>query len=121
MDDHVALHSFCCFLHHAQRKQVEAYVRRVGYTGRFGRDGMVTTIVDGSPDRFTLFDIVAVIQEASQKLDPMWNIFKTENPIPCEFCLGMGHTLSQCIRLAAYKKKTQNILKRKKFEEVDKF
>eukprot|EP01062_Namystynia_karyoxenos_P066071 TRINITY_DN60090_c0_g1_i1.p1 TRINITY_DN60090_c0_g1~~TRINITY_DN60090_c0_g1_i1.p1 ORF type:complete len:639 (+),score=219.23 TRINITY_DN60090_c0_g1_i1:70-1917(+) len=92
-------------------KEIENYVHRIGRTGRCGKTGLATTFVNRDDDETTLLDLKHLLVEARQKVppvlqsihDPLEELYaasgKDRAGAGCQFCGGLGHTVSACPKL----------------------
>lgn len=92
--------------------EIENYVHRIGRTGRRGRAGVATTIVDRNVPESTLLDLKHLLVEAKQRVppflatihDPMEAFRKLDASSAskgCAYCGGLGHRIADCPKLRA--------------------
>eukprot|EP00915_Cephaloidophora_sp_WS-2016_P011026 GHVH01016215.1.p1 GENE.GHVH01016215.1~~GHVH01016215.1.p1 ORF type:complete len:615 (+),score=119.01 GHVH01016215.1:157-2001(+) len=89
-------------------REIENYVHRIGRTGRGGRTGIATTMVNKNTEESVLLDLKAVLIEAKQKIPPFLNAMDTERVSMkriggvrgCAYCGGLGHRIAKCPKMA---------------------
>jgi len=94
-------------------KEIENYVHRIGRTGRGGRTGVATTFINRAVDTSLLLDLKHLLLEAKQRIppamlriqDPADYVAPEMNPEEnlgdqaCAFCGGLGHRITNCLKL----------------------
>ena len=92
-------------------EEIENYVHRIGRTGRGGKTGVATTLINRSNSVVSLMDLRALLIEAKQRIPPiLLGSAGLLPPIPktasgkikgCAFCGGPGHRITECPQLEA--------------------
>jgi len=88
-------------------REIENYIHRIGRTGRRGRTGVATTMINKNAEESALLDLKAVLIEAKQKIPPFLNAIDTERVSMkmiggvrgCAYCGGLGHRIAQCPKM----------------------
>lgn len=92
--------------------EIENYVHRIGRTGRRGKTGVATTLVNHQEcSESTLLDLKQLLKEAKQKIPPI--LASLDDPFEmqeelvtisgirgCAYCGGLGHRVTECPKLA---------------------
>jgi ATP-dependent RNA helicase DDX41 len=79
--------------------EIEDYVHRIGRTGRGGRTGIATTLLDPSAcSEAVLLDLKHLLNEAKQYVPPFLAELKEAQfrSQPCSICGGLGHDIDKC-------------------------
>ena len=105
---------------------IENYVHRIGRTGRCGKTGIATTFINREQSETTLLDLKHLLKEAKQRVPPV--LLALDDPLEamqaaaaasgakgCAFCGGLGHRITECPKLAAFKTQQMGAVSRKDF------
>ena len=99
-------------INYTMPREIEDYVHQIGRTGRSGKTGVATTLVNYSTPEQTLLDLKYLLIEAKQRLPPF--LFNLEDPravaggplTGCAMCGGLGHSVRHCPKLDEYQRRT---------------
>jgi ATP-dependent RNA helicase DDX41 len=107
-------------------EEIENYVHRIGRTGRCGKTGIATTFINKSQSETVLLDLKHLLREAKQRVPPVLALL--EDPMEaaeaaqaangtkgCSYCGGLGHRITECPKLAAYKTQQISTVNRKDY------
>jgi len=84
---------------------VDAYVHRIGRTGRGGKKGVATAFIDKMTDERELADLTGLLKEAGQPIPQCLERFALQQTEGCSFCGGLSHSIDNCPKLAAVERK----------------
>lgn len=82
--------------------EIEDYVHRIGRTGRGGRTGIATTLVDPTLcSEEVMLDLKHLLDEAEQFIPPFLAalVDKRRTASPCSICGGLGHEIDRCPKI----------------------
>ncbi|GAB4820561.1 hypothetical protein N2152v2_007607 [Parachlorella kessleri] len=93
-------------------EEIENYVHRIGRTGRRGKTGLATTMINKDQSESILLDLKHLLREAKQRIppvlqalhDPMDELREMElvsGTKGCAYCGGLGHRIADCPKLRA--------------------
>lgn len=95
-------------------EEIENYVHRIGRTGRCGKTGIATTFINKGQSESVLLDLKHLLREAKQRVPPV--LTTLDDPMEamqaaaaasgvrgCAYCGGLGHRITDCPKLAAFK------------------
>ncbi len=101
---------------------IENYVHRIGRTGRSGTTkGLATTFINKSTEQTVLLDLKHLLIEARQKVPPFLAELCSENEKVtgladgCSYCGGLGHRITECIKLEAIQSKQASNIGRRDY------
>jgi len=102
-------------------EEIENYVHRIGRTGRCGKTGIATTFINKSQSETTLMDLKHLLREARQRIPPVLALLEDPAEVAgpggkgCAYCGGLGHRITECPKLAAFKSQQIGAVSRKDF------
>ncbi|KRX08965.1 P-loop containing nucleoside triphosphate hydrolase [Pseudocohnilembus persalinus] len=87
---------------------IEAYVHRIGRTGREKKTGRATTMVNKNQDTIILGDLKHLLIESKQQIPSFLQtiVLDSEYTGGCGFCGGLGHRMADCQQLEKQKMKS---------------
>jgi ATP-dependent RNA helicase DDX41 len=106
--------------------EIENYIHRIGRTGRAGKTGIATTMINKNQSETVLLDLKHLLQEAKQRIPPVLAMLEDPNDISedmiklgghkgCLFCGGLGHRIHQCPKLATENEQRVGAAQRKDY------
>ncbi|RWS26166.1 thyroid hormone receptor-associated protein-like protein, partial [Leptotrombidium deliense] len=102
---------------------IEDYVHRIGRTGRSSKKGLATTYVNKSCEESVLLDLKHLLIEAKQKVPQLLASLQSESEKylvlgderGCSYCGGLGHRITNCLKLEAMQNKQASSVGRKDY------
>ncbi|RWS13509.1 putative ATP-dependent RNA helicase DDX41-like protein [Dinothrombium tinctorium] len=102
---------------------IEDYVHRIGRTGRSSKKGLATTYINKSCEESVLLDLKHLLIEAKQRVPPFLASLQSESEKylelgdekGCAYCGGLGHRITNCLKLEAMQNKQASSVGRKDY------